>query len=177
MLKLREYPVSVSKNLHKATRETIFRKQTNDWRDVDYTFNRIADQALRISEQDPRFQFEGDTMLYGPMTILKLTRTFPDGEAISFKMMYQQEVDEAHFVVQVLDQGIRLKTAWFPPGLLAVGPLCQESVLEFEPCLINEHFVEHIIEYMIQQKNWMEARIKLYGELSYPGDVSPFFDE
>lgn len=177
MLKLHEYPLNVSKNLHKATREILYRQQTNDWRDVDYTFNRIADQALRISEQDHRFQFEGETMLYGPMTILKLTRTFPGGGEVSFKMMYQQEVDEAFFVIRVLDEISRLRTAWFPPGFLCVGPHSYEHVLRFEPCLINENFIEHIIDYMMRQKTWMEKRIKLYGEPEHPSDTRPFFNE
>lgn len=177
MLKLHEYPLSVSKNLHKATREILFRQQTNDWRDVDYTFNRIADQALRISEQDHRFQFEGETMLYGPMTILKLTRTFPDGGEISFQMMYQQEVDEAYFVIRVLDYISRLKTAWLPPGFLCAGPHTYQHVLQFEPCLINEHFIEHIIDYMMKQKTLIEKRIKRYGKPVHPSDTRPFFGE
>lgn len=177
MLKVKAYPLSISKNLHKATREILFCQHTNDWRDVDYTFNRIADQALRISEQDDRFKFEGQTLLYGPMTILKLTRTFPDGGEISFQMMYQQKVDTAHFVIRVFDKTSRLRTAWFPPGFLCVGPHSYEHVLRFEPCLINEHFIEHIIDYMMQQKTWMEKCIKRYGEPAHPSDTLPFFGE
>lgn len=80
-------------------------------------------------------------------------------------------------LLQVLDETCRLVTAWLPPGFLCVGPLTSERVLRFEPCLINEHIVEHFIDYMMQQKTWMEKQIEVHGKPEHPNDTRPFFGE
>lgn len=177
MSTLHEYPVRIPQELHEATGESYFRKQTNDWQDVDHAFKQISEQARIFSETDPRFQFKTRTMAHDRMSIIELTLELPEGQDVSFAMFYQQESDEAFCHVDIFDETIRLKTAWLPSGLMVAVPLYYERVLEFEPCLVGDDFIERIVAYMTRQKEAMEIRAQLYGEPTYPLDFNPFFAE
>jgi len=160
MRKLPDYKISIPKELYEPGDRPVFRKKTNDWRDLDDCFNSLVKQAFHASEHGGLFFCQAFAVPITRIHFLRLRRTTEDGSGVEMIVTYQKEMENIYATIRVGKVMMRARTAWLSNGIMVFQSDSHMNWFHLKPCWVGDDFIDGISIWLLEHFHKLELKAR-----------------